>query len=78
MENITHTLQELFSQLGLPNEQAAIENFIAIHRPLDSAIALADAPFWSPMQRKFLHDKVAEDADWSGRVDQLDAQLRHV
>ena len=42
-----HTMSNLFAQLGLPADEAAIENFIATHRPLESSTALYRAPFWT-------------------------------
>lgn len=43
MENPIHRLSDLFRQLGLPDEPAAMEAFIASHRPLPDGISLADA-----------------------------------
>lgn len=77
MESHTHTLANLFAQLGLSNDKAAIEAFIATHAPLPRELRLADAPFWTPAQAAFLKAEIAEDADWSAVVDGLDAQLRH-
>ena len=76
MEAPVHQLCELFQQLGLPDEGPAIERFIATHRPLDGAIRLADAPFWSTAQRQFLREEIAEDADWAELVDTLNIRLR--
>ena len=76
MESQTHTLANLFAQLGLPNEPGAIEAFIATHAPLPDAIPLADAAFWTPAQAAFLKAEIAEDADWSAVVDSLNLQLR--
>lgn len=71
MEHGIHRLPELFKQLGLPNEPAAIESFLAAHRPLAPDVALADAPFWSPSQAQFLREKLCDDSDWAELVDQL-------
>mgnify|MGYP000523479208 FL=1 len=76
MESQTHTLANLFAQLGLPNETGAIEAFIATHAPLADAIPLAEAAFWTPSQAAFLKAEIAEDADWSAVVDSLNLQLR--
>ncbi|MBS0594341.1 MAG: DUF2789 domain-containing protein [Proteobacteria bacterium] len=76
MEPGTHSLRNLFEQLGLPGDAAGIEAFIAAHRPLAAGTALADAPFWSPAQARFLREEVAEDADWAELVDQLNLMLR--
>jgi len=76
MESQTHTLANLFAQLGLPNEPRAMEAFIATHAPLADAIPLAEAAFWTPSQAAFLKAEIAEDADWSAAVDSLNLQLR--
>lgn len=75
MEPTTHTLSDLFAQLGLDADDASIERFIATHRPLPPTMALADAPFWTPSQAKFLREELWEDADWAVLVDQLNARL---
>ena len=76
MESQTHSLTQLFAQLGLPNSQDEVNRFIATHRPLANEIALADAPFWKPAQRAFLKEEIAEDADWAAVVDALNNLLR--
>jgi len=76
MEPTNHALQDLFEQLGLPAEPAAIESFIAGHRPLADDIALADAPFWTVAQGQFLREEIDDDADWAELVDQLNLRLR--
>ena len=76
MDLTHHSLAELFSQLGLPNTAADIEQFVASHRPLAGDVKLADAPFWTPAQAQFLREEINEDADWAERVDQLNAMLR--
>jgi hypothetical protein len=76
METNLHSMSSLFAQLGLPSDAAAIEDFIAAHRPLDDGIALYRAPFWSPSQRAFLKEEIIEDADWAGVIDELNGCLR--
>jgi len=76
MESTNHALQDLFNQLGLPAEPAAIESFITSHRPLADDIALADAPFWTAAQSQFLREEIDDDADWAELVDQLNLSLR--
>lgn len=70
-----HTLSNLFAQLGLPAEPAAIDDFIAAHRPLGSDVALYRAPFWTAAQRAFLKEEIIEDADWAGVIDELNVRL---
>ena len=76
METFAHQFKELFQQLGLPSDPAAIAHFIARHAPLSAAVKLADAPFWSPAQASFLREEVEEDADWAEIIDALDNALR--
>lgn len=75
MDARTHTLNNLFAQLGLPSESAAIDDFIAAHGPLDHGVALYRAPFWTPAQRGFLKEEIIEDADWAGVIDELNERL---
>ncbi len=77
MENQRHDLANLFAQLGLPNDPAAIDAFIAAHR-LPDDVALADAPFWAPTQAAFLAEGLAADADWAEVIEELNSELgRH-
>lgn len=76
MDAVFHPLADLFAQLGLPNSADEIDAFISRHAPLPSAIALADAPFWSPSQAGFLREALETDANWAEVVDHLDARLR--
>jgi hypothetical protein len=71
-----HDLASLFAQLGLANDPAAIDAFIATHRPLAEDIALADAPFWTPAQAAFLAEELQADADWAEVIDELNMDLR--
>ena len=75
MDANQHTLSNLFAQLGLPEEPAAIDAFIAAHRPLGNGVALYRAPFWTETQRAFLKEKIIEDADWAGVIDELNVRL---
>lgn len=76
MESNIHSIANLFAQLGLPSDSAAIDAFIAAHAPLPHDVQLTDAPFWSPTQAAFLKSEIADDADWSAVIDTLDVQLR--
>lgn len=75
METSIHKLCDLFRQLGLPDDTASIEAFIAAHRPLPQAIHVADARFWTPSQARFLREMIEEDADWAELVDILGSLL---
>ena len=76
MDTLFHSMQELFAQLGLDNDPAAIRAFIAQHHPLPLGIRLFDAPFWSPSQRALIREKLQEDGDWAVLIDTLNSQLR--
>jgi hypothetical protein len=76
MELSNHTLKDLFSQLGLPDSYEEIERFIETHRPLAEDVRLAEAPFWTASQARFLREEIEEDADWAELVDQLNLRLR--
>ncbi|MEB0048659.1 MULTISPECIES: DUF2789 domain-containing protein [unclassified Pseudomonas] len=76
MQSPTHSLPSLFKQLGLDNDPASIEQFVATHSPLKPQLHLADAFFWSKGQAEFLREEILGDADWAEVVDQLDVLLR--
>ena len=75
MDLTNHSMSDLFSQLGLPNDEADIRAFVASHRPLPGGLRLADAGFWTETQSRFLRDEILEDADWAEVVDQLNLML---
>lgn len=75
MEFATHTMPNLFAQLGLPSDPAGINCFISSHSPMPESLPLAEAPFWTQSQAAFLREEIQEDADWAEVVDQLNARL---
>jgi hypothetical protein len=76
MEMVSHNLNDLFKQLGLPHGNAAIRRFCREHYiPADER--LADAQFWNAAQAQFIREAWQADADWVEVIDQLDACLRH-
>lgn len=75
MEAQTHSMANLFAQLGLSAEPADIDNFIAERRPLAHGVTICDAPFWTEMQCRFLREGIRLDADWAGVIDQLNTRL---
>lgn len=76
MDTSAHTLQTLFSQLGLPNNEASMRAFFS-NNHLPQNIPLEQAAFWSAGQAQFIRESREEDSDWAEVVDQLDAILRH-
>jgi hypothetical protein len=76
MDTSTHSMRDLFAQLGLSTSDTAIEAFIS-NNHLEVEIPLEKAAFWSAGQAQFIREAIQQDADWAELVDQLDAQLRH-
>ena len=76
MERPVHKMSNLFAQLGLANDDAAIARFIATHRPLAEAVKLHEADFWSPSQASLLCEAIRDDADWAEVVDELNVEFR--
>lgn len=75
MEKPMHSLSDLFAQLGLSSDAAAIEQLISTHSPLQPGIMLCDAHFWTAAQASFLRDEILNDADWAEVIDELNALL---
>ena len=75
MDATNHPLQELFAQLGLPNDATAIESFVKKNQ-LPAEISLENAPFWNVGQAQFIREPLSEDADWAEVVDHLNTMLR--
>ncbi len=76
MENFEHTMSDLFAQLGLPDADDDINNFIYQHRPISNQLSLEKASFWNNAQSQFIHEALDQDSDWVELVDQLDTRLR--
>jgi Protein of unknown function (DUF2789) len=76
MDTQATSLSQLFAQLGLPDDEASIERFVAHHAPLRGDVILPDAPFWTEAQASFLRSAWKSDDDWVPFVDTLDAMLR--
>lgn len=74
MDNTTHSLAELFEQLGLPSEKSEIDTFIRDHR-LDADTSLHEAPFWQKAQAAFLREALMCDSDWAIQADLLNVML---
>lgn len=76
MDASHHPMQELFAQLGLPDDEASIAAFIRQHHPLPMTIRLYDAPFWTASQAALIREKLGDDGDWAVLIDTLNVQLR--
>ena len=64
------TLELLFEQLGLPSDEAAINEFTHTHQ-LPSEVALPDAEFWSEGQSAFLREHWHQDDEWIVIIDKM-------
>jgi Protein of unknown function (DUF2789) len=67
-------LTTLFEQLGLPSDEASINDFVEAH-PLDSETKLVDADFWTPPQAQLLRDWLLADGEEAPIVDELNVRL---
>jgi hypothetical protein len=74
VETNPHDLRNLFAQSGLSGEKCDMDAFVRGHR-LEPGTTMADAPFWSPVQAKFLRQALADDSDWSAAADELAVRL---
>jgi len=67
-------LTTLFEQLGLPSDEASINDFVEAH-PLDSDTKLIDARFWTPQQAQLLKEWLRADGEEAVIVDELNVRL---
>jgi hypothetical protein len=67
-------LTTLFEQLGLPSDEASINDFVEAH-PLDSDTKLIEADFWSPQQAQLLKEWLRADGEEAVIVDELNVRL---
>lgn len=74
MDTTSPRMTNLFLQLGLPADPAAIAAFIGAHQ-LPEDVRVSEASFWNDGQRQFLREQLAEDADWAIVVDELNEVL---
>lgn len=70
-----HSVEDLFGQLGLPNDEASIKQFVEKNKTTDDSQTLESMPVWSESQKQFLLEARSDDAEWSEPVDVLDALL---
>jgi len=70
------SLNILFAQLGLPDDDSSINDFVANHRPLSLDVPLEAAPWWTPSQATFLSEALDSDSDWADVADALNNLLR--
>ncbi len=70
------TMEHLMEQLGLSTDGDSLQAFVNTHGPLPPTTRLEDASCWNESQAAFLHEAIAQDAQWATAVDRLDALLR--
>ncbi len=76
MDTSFHIVKDLFLQIGLPNDNHDIDNFIRENKGIPSSIPIWEADFWTQSQAAFLKESYDEDSDWVEAVDHLDSLLR--
>ncbi|WP_020395771.1 DUF2789 family protein [Thiolinea disciformis] len=69
-----YDLPTLFKQLGLPNDEASIEQFIQTHQ-VPRGVHLSEADFWTESQSKALCQGWATNANWAGVIEELNVRL---
>ncbi|EAR11047.1 DUF2789 family protein [Reinekea blandensis] len=69
------SLRALFGQLGLPDDDTTIAQFIEKNRINDPDTPLESLSVWSESQKQFLLEARSLDAEWAEPVDELDALL---
>ena len=75
MDTFDHNLRNLFKQLGLEQEYGDLDTFLRHYQGTLGDQRLEDAEFWNISQRQFICESLAEDADWSEALDQLNVML---
>lgn len=75
MECPRHDMSSLFAQLGQRSDDASVALFIETYRPLDGAVQLHEAAFWTPSQAAFLREAILDDADWAEIAEELNLDL---
>jgi hypothetical protein len=76
MGTTQHSFTDLFAQLGLPNDEQSIADFLILHTTKEKDFRLPDLPFWTVSQAAFLRQSLVQDSEWSQLVDQLSGALR--
>jgi hypothetical protein len=76
MPKSMYRFSELFAQLGLPDDDEGILQFLTKHADMAEGFRLPDAPYWTSAQAAFLKEALSQDSDWTGVVDQLCNALR--
>ncbi|MDX2422897.1 MAG: DUF2789 domain-containing protein [Amphritea sp.] len=75
MDRSTHTINTLFAQLGMPSDDAYIDQFIRTHTLFSQDVRLSEATFWNKSQASFIKECLDTDSDWTEVVDELNTRL---
>ncbi len=70
MDTSSHDVTALFAQLGLPNDERSIQQFVHSHR-LNAGTTIDQASFWNPAQACLLKEALLQDSDWCEAADAL-------
>ena len=77
MDTTEHTLNHLFAQLGLPDSDDEVANFIDRHKPVPASRPVYELDIFTHSQKQFLQEGLQEDAAWAEAIDELSSLLRH-
>jgi len=75
VERSPYDMSSLFAQLGVANDEQSIARFVKSHAPLEGAVQLHEAAFWTAAQAGFLREATLDDAEWVVIVDTLNSAL---
>jgi len=75
MDRSAHTMNALFEQLGMPGDDAYINQFIRTHTLFSQEVKLSEATFWTESQANFIRECLETDSDWCEVVDDLNTRL---
>ena len=75
MDSSVHNMNTLFEQLGLPSDNASIDQFIRTHILFSQEVRLEEATYWNDSQASFLKQCRDSDSDWYEVVDELNIKL---
>jgi len=78
MDLSTHNLKNLFDQLGLPSDDASIQQFIKDNAPIPPDQPIYESSCFNDAQAAFLAQGLDEDSDWTEVIDTLHAALTEV
>lgn len=76
MEDVHHSLESLFAQLGLANEGEEIDRFIDDNQ-LPADVKVSEASFWNDSQKELLKTAIRADGEEAMWVDELNVRLHH-